>query len=218
MTPDSITQAVAPLAPPTVPGRLSVPHRPAQWPGIVGSLCAILGGLGTLGSLAMIAYYIVIATGTLDKFFESIQAANPAMGPGMNSISGMKEYMVLLAAIEAVKLALTIMLLIAGLCLTAHRPVAVPLAKSWSVMKIIVTFLATGMGIWIQQRILQTTLSGSTLPPGSPASMPMFMWSGAIMGGLFAIAWGCALPAFLLFWLHRRPVKAEIARWRSPAL
>lgn len=206
-------QAAAAFAPPTSPGRLAKPEQAAAWPGVVATICIIFGSLGTLGSLISLVWHILFASGLLDKFFEWVSSP----GPGMNPAVAMKEHTALIIVSEVLKLALSVMLLAIGIGMLQRRPGCVPLAKAWSVVKIIFTLVGTAIGIWMQKQMLQGMMSGSNVPVNATPTMSLFMSSGAVLGGLLAVAWGCALPVFLLVWLHLRSVKIEIARWRPPA-
>lgn len=200
-------------APPTSPGMLVRPDQVAAWPGVLGTICIVFGSLGTLGSLISLAWHILFASGLLDKLFEWVSAN----GPGMNPAIAMKEHTVLIFLSEVVKLSLSAILLTFGICMLQRRPVCVPVAKTWSVVKILFTLVGTAIGIWMQRQMLQGMMNGANVPANAPPNMSVFMSSGAVLGGFIAVAWGCALPVFLLVWLQLRSVKIEIARWRSPA-
>ncbi len=174
-------------------------------------VCCVFGGLGTIGAAIGLAWYVLIAAGLLDTFMKWLAS----LGPTTNPTAGITSHIMLVIVAEAVKLALAIALLASGVGLLRRRPGSVPLARVWAVAKIVATIVGTTLGMWIQQDAIRAAVSGSNLPPNAPANMPVFMMGGAIIGGLFAIAWGCALPAFMLIWLSRGRVRAETARWAS---
>ncbi len=205
--------APVPIAPPTAPGRLSIPDRPAAWPGFVGVICTVFGCLGMLGSGLMLIYYAAVLAGVLDEFLAPFNAA----GPGIDTMQPLRDHRVLVIGSEFVKFALAAMLVFVGLAILHRRPSAIALATWWSVSKILYTLAGTALGIWLQYDMLETVMSGQTLPANAPATMPVFMLSGAIFGGVISIVWGCALPVFLLIWFRLRHVRAETARWQPLA-
>lgn len=205
--------APVPIAPPTAPGRLSIPDRPAAWPGFVGVICMVFGSLGLLGSGLMLMYYAAVLAGVLDEFLAPLNAA----GPGIDTMQPLRDHRVLVIGSEFVKFALAAMLVFVGLAVFRRRPGAIALATWWSVSKILYTLAGTALGLWLQYEMLTTVMSGQTLPANAPPTMSTFMISGAIFGGVIAVVWGCALPVFLLIWFRLRHVKAETGRWQPLA-
>ena len=211
--PQPATPSPTPAAPPTAPGRLAVPRQEAAWPGVVGTLCTVFGGLAVFGTILVLVYYALIGLGVFEKFFGPLPEDNPAS----HSMQAISDHTAVLVAAELFKCALAVLLLYAGIGILRRRPAAIRPAKIWSVLKIVATIIGACIGVWIQQETLRATFSGSAAPANAPPATPLFMQSGAIVSGIIGIAWGCALPVFLLVWFSRPRVKAEIARWRSPA-
>ena len=55
-----------------------------------------------------------------------------------------------------------------------------------------------------------TASQGTPMPPGMRTGM---MTGVAVMGGVFALVLGWALPVFFLIWFSRSAIKAETAEW-----
>jgi hypothetical protein len=49
--------------------------------------------------------------------------------------------------------------------------------------------------------------------PGVPAPPKGMMETMAVIGALFAMAWGSALPVFMLIWFSRPSIRRETADW-----
>lgn len=199
-------------APPTMPGVLTRPDAVAAWPGVVGTFCIVFGVLGTLGSSISLVWHALFATGVLDNLFAWIASQGSQVNPALV----MQNHTVIILVSEVLKLALAVMLLVVGIGLLHRRPPSVRLAKIWSVAKIVFTLIGTAIGLWMQRQMLQSVLDGANAPSNAPPTMPFFMTSGAVLGGVLAISWSCALPVFMLIWLNLRFVKKEISNWGSP--
>jgi len=116
------------------------------------------------------------------------------------------------------------LLLAGGILLLRRRRVASPVLKFWAVLK-----LVGGTYLVYQNTILTKIQFAALFRPeismpevdGSNETLEDFdrimdfgimqaaLWFGAVFGWL----WLAALPVFLLIWLNRRRVKAEIASW-----
>jgi len=118
------------------------------------------------------------------------------------------------------------LLLAGGILLLRRRRVASPVLKFWAVLK-----LAGGTYLVYQNTILTKIQFAALFRPeismpevdGSNEILEDFdrimdttsgimqavVWFGAVFGWL----WLAALPVFLLIWLNRSRVKAEIASW-----
>lgn len=200
-----------PAAPPTVPGMLSVPDRPAAWPSVVGVLCMVFGGLGVLGGVWGAASNIMMLLGTMPV---------QPMGGGPTNIDLLPTFRTMAPLViggEALKVVLSVALILVGVAIHKRKPIARPAAVWWSIAKIVLSIAVAAVTAWVQYEIMSEVIDAMSQDPNVPAQMKGVMsgvMAGAIgMAVLFGIAWGGALPIFLLIWFTRARVRAEVQRW-----
>jgi hypothetical protein len=187
-------------APPTVAPPPPAPPPPA-WPVVLGALAIILGGFGALGALLGAAAAVFQDTwlGLFQGMIPEEAAAEMSAGIPHQALN---------LALQLATLALAILLALAGLRLVRRSRRGVRLVRLWAILKIPLVLIAAVIGAQVtmaQMQAMQSTSAGGP-PPGFQQSM-------AITSFVLALAWGCALPLFTLFWLSRSKVRAEIARW-----
>lgn len=200
-----------PAAPPTAPGMLSVPNRPAAWPSVVGVICIVFGGLGVLGGLWGAASNIMMLLGTMPV---------QPMGGGPTNIDLLPTFRTMAPMVitgEALKVVLSVALILVGVAMHKRNPIARPAAVWWSIAKIVLSIAVAAVTAWVQYEIMTEVMNAMSQDPNVPAQMKGVMtgvMAGAIgMAVLFGIAWGGALPIFLLIWFSRAKVRAEVQRW-----
>jgi len=201
------------IAPPTAPGRLSVPPREAQWPSFIGIISIIFGILGVAKSVLMLVYYSLIFGGVLKKPAEMIPSGTGQVNP----FPALQNHIGILVTSELLTLGLGILLIVAGFGLYRKHPGAVAWTRIWAVLKIIVTIIGTAIGVWIQKETLRVMMNDPNAPPATPAFVQWLPMARAVVGGVASLVFTCAWPVFLLIWLRLTSVRTEVARWRSPA-
>lgn len=200
-----------PAAPPTMPGVLTIPDRPATWPSVVGIICIVLGALGVLGGMWGIASNVMVLLGTMPVQAMGAGPAEPDLVPKIESM------MPVIIAGEVFKFALGVALIVVGWMINSRRAAARPAAIWWSLAKIVVTIIGTAFAAWMQYVIMTEVTRAVTDDPNAPPQMQGVM-TGVLavtlaLTILWGLAWGCMLPAFLLIWFSRAKVKGQVARW-----
>ena len=202
-----------PAAPPTAPGMLAIPDRPAAWPSVVGIICIVFGALGVIGGLWGIASHVMMMLGTMPVQTMGAGAAGPEILPTI------KAMMPMMVAGEVLKFALGIALIVVGWLMHARRPIARPAAVWWSLGKIVVTIGTTAYAGWMQYvimgEVMRVMAEDPNAPPQIQGVMTGVMAATVGMAVVWGLAWGCALPAFLLIWFSRAKVGAEVGRWAN---
>jgi hypothetical protein len=183
-------------APPTQPGALRIVRR-AAWPSPLGVIMLVFGILALIyGLLCFI----------LPEFFATFTWSSdmPSMGElmaGYTTWYAIDCAGIVIAACVAVAV---------GIGLMGRRAWALPLGLAWAVFKIIV--VACDAVLTMLMGIDQFRSMAESDP-----SIPLAVVMGVPIGSAAVVAlWGWVLPVFLLIWLSRRPIRAEIASWRAP--
>lgn len=185
-----------PLVPPTEPGALPPIERATTWPRTLGIISIILGTLGTLGGLLGSSVSLMVQA--MQMSVADKDAVN---------WDAVRQAVVWMARMSVIAGMLSVLLLVIGIGLVRRRPWAIPTAKVWAVLKILMVIVNLGISTVIQRSIAEAIQQAGTTSRG-PAlhSTPT--------GIAFGLAWGCALPVFMLIWFARQEIREEIARWR----
>ena len=202
---EDIIPSAQPVAPPTQPGALATPKRPTNWPMVIGTIAIVCGSGGILVGLWTAAAPLVI------RLFESaIGQGQPAAVFHMQ-VDAMQPWHPWTVASSLVATAIASLLLIGGIRLTKRRRSTMRLLKLWAVMKIPFVVITTIAALLMQERqfeIMSQPSSGIATPFGGEFVSVMI-----VVGLVFGLAWGWALPVFLLIWLRRGKIKDEVAGW-----
>lgn len=191
--------AAVPLTPPTAPGVAEAPK--SVWPTVLGIVCIVFGVGGLLMGL-----WGVVAPFLFSQFAEAM-----TMDIAPEELEAMRAQMFSGLAISALGLPVAALLLASGIGLVRRRPGAVRLLQWWAGLKIVYTLVAMLAGIWLQQEQIQAQMRAQG-PNGPPEA---FILAIMIVSLVVGIAWGWALPAFVLAWFARRPIREEVATWRG---
>lgn len=198
-----------PLAPPTTPGALSVPLRPAVWPSVLGIICIVFGALGALGGLWGVASSVMMMLGTMPV--QTMGPATPELTQSIRTLAPMQ------ISAEGLKFLCGSALILVGWFMYRRRPVARPAAVWWSIAKIVVALGSTALAAWLQYTIMTEVSQAVAADPSAPAQMQGVMTGVMVatigMMVVWGVLWGCALPVFMLVWFSRATVRAEVARW-----
>lgn len=188
-----------PLAPPTSPRPLA--PRPTSWPMYLG-LVTIL--FGVMGLLAMIA-------GAISAFF-----TRAMIDPSIQNeaIAMQLKYLPWSISHYVVGSLLAILLLVGGIILIRRRGSARRLLMSWALLKIPVVLASSALGFVIQREMFAAMMKNQPSGPPPPAMAAPMMEAFALVGLIIGIAWGLALPVFLLVWFYRPAIRGEMAAWR----
>lgn len=188
-----------PAAPPTELVRVPTPEKVSSWPTVIGIIAITLGGLGTLSGL----------WGALSPIYmRAMSAAMPtSQRAAFDLMQNWQTWTVVASLLGTV---LAVVLLVAGIGLLKRAAWARPTCQIWAVLKMLLAVATAVVGSLIQRDMLSAM---SRMDPNMPALPAGFAEGAASVGLVFALAWGWALPVFLLVWFARGKIKAEIAEW-----
>lgn len=185
------------LAPPTQPGPI-VPVEPARWPNVLGIVSIVFGALGALQGCSGVASAVIMPI-----FMRGMPAE--ARAP-VDATAAWGPWLIALGASQAL---VAIGLLVAGILVLTRKPGGARLLAVWGVVRMIVVVFGAVVTFRMQRDMMASMAQSGRLPaffPGLASLMGAF-------GVVFTLAWGFALPVFVLIWLRLRSVRAEIARW-----
>lgn len=191
MEPTAATESAG--APPTAPGQWSggSPPRPA-WPTVIGVIEIVFGVGGVLTYLWTIASLFI--------------PPDPSLGEEV--IQALSRYRPANVGLSVIHVLLSAALTAAGIGLVRRRPGSIRLNQWWAIARLAILPVGTLVGVLVQQDVMAAA--------GSPtAAMPaQFLGIILLISIVVGVAWGAALPIFLLIWLRLRTVRAEIETWR----
>ena len=187
-------------APPAAPPTTAPPARPepSAWPGVLGTIAIVLGAFGALGSL-----FGAVAILGMPRLFRRMLPPE-----AMAAMQASTPHQAATCALQALSLALAILLVVAGARLAQRRPSGAALLRRWAWLKIVIVLVSVAIGAMMapaQFRAMQA--SGAGGPP------PALQFIGPLIGACFGLVWGWALPIFSLVWLGRAKVRSEIETW-----
>ncbi len=190
-----IIPSAQPVAPPTQPGTIAAPRRPANWHAAIGTIAVVFGCLGILGGFlgAISPFTMALFSGFMlpgqEKGLQQLMAWNVAYGIG--------------------GLIVAILLLVGGIRLRARRRQAVVLIRTWAVVKI---FLSVG-GCVIGYQSARFQVEAIQNDPNSPLMDAGVVTTFGMLGMVVGFLWACALPVFMLVWFSRKKIKSETEGW-----
>lgn len=174
----------------------------SNWPTILGIVGIAFGIFGAIGGVAGVVTNLLFLSG--GGFFGDIMQEAAAQDGSMEVAM---KYAGLNAAVATISTLVALWLLTAGIMILQRRPACRMVSIGWAMAKTMLTLVATGVGVFVQIESLQAVAAG---PLGD---MQAVIWAIAIFSALFGLAWGLALPIFVLYWFARAKTKAEIAAW-----
>lgn len=198
---------MARAAPPTAPTYVARPQEPSRWPGAIGMVLIIVACFYLLGGVCGL------------------------MGPWLNEISvrfapnAATEYAELNKRWQSWTLALAVMaivlasvMLAAGIGVRGRRPWSIRLSRIWAAAQMA---LAIANAV-VNQFVVSDTMKVMMLDASRRSSpIPGAFATGMQVGSKFTLviglAWGLALPVFVLIWLSRKRIRAEVAAWNDAA-
>ena len=189
------------LTPPSEIGE--APPKPSGWPMTIGVICIVFGSLG------LVCYGCNAVSTMATPFMMGMvpEDQRPATPQGVQLVVQVVQ---LCAAF-----ALSVWLLIAGIGLTRRRPWARGQCIGWSLMKIVLTVISSGVGVLMAPNMVQQINDQMTQGGGPPLftlTVPMFI-AFIVLSLLWYLVW----PLFLLIWFSRPAVKAEVDTWAAQA-
>ena len=188
-----------PLAPPTVPGPVTLPRRPIVWPEWLGTVMLALGTVTVLYSLAMLLLGPVL------------RAYAPQMVESWSHFDGVKDYAALAMVDQTIKGVMGAYALYVGYLLLKRRPECAKHAKRWALARLALFLPTIGLFGWVQY--VQT---GWMQDKGMVfQSSAWNLWAGI---GINLTIYSCYLltPAvFLIIWFRVRSVRERVSHWEA---
>ena len=194
------------MVPPTLPGQLPVSQQTsAHWSKPIGIIATVLGALGILGG----------GGGLLTPFFMSLmselmrEVVPKGQPTGMEALEALEQWSGWLITCSLLAIVIAAMLLAAGIGMLRHRRWAVRLGIYWATVKILFVVVQAAFNVPMQKE----QLAAMGQMPNTPQLSGSFASAMTILTVIIGVAWGWALPVFLLIWFSRRKVKDDIAGW-----
>jgi hypothetical protein len=169
---------------------------------VIGVLAIVLASFGILGGCwAALSPWVL---GAVKDLLPPDQ---------VTGLAAMEEYRAWTVAGSLLALGLATLLMFAGIGLYQRRRWGVSASFAWALLKMAFVLGNSALAYVVQQA--QFEAMGKQMPPGAPMS-PAFYTVVGTLGVAFGVLWGWAFPVFLLIWLSRGKIKAEIAEWPRP--
>ncbi len=189
--PDDFT--TPPIAPPTVRGALPEAPQETRWPLVLGVIALILGGIGLIQMLGQLV----------------LLALPPSSPHAMLSLPGQRVWtwisMIVGIPLESVLIAF-------GIGCIRRRRWTVAMGMLWSVLQIPLAIVGSIVGNYMFKEHLQSIAADpNMMPPGMVGPPAEFFGRLTLVMGTCL---SCVLPVFILIWLRRPSIKAEVAQWR----
>lgn len=193
-------------APPTVPGSLGAVARRSRWPGVIGSISLALGVLGVLG-------------GAVGAASQLISSRIQSMVPGQEVVfDAQRKWMAESIGVQSAGALIAGLLIVAGAGLLMRRRWSRPVFFAWAILRV-VGGIAAAMVTYGMQRDQFEAMS--RMNPGAGGGPPPAVMTAvgditvlatAVGYGLWAALW----PAFMVVWLCRPKIRAEMSAWTHP--
>ncbi len=195
-----------PIAPPIVAGPLGRPPSRPVWPTPIGIISIVFGASGVLASV-----YGVAAPWLFSRM--SWTPSTPAASIEFDPFSAMRKWAISMTVVNGLGVLVAAILLAGGIGLLQRKTWSATLLFWWAIVRIPLAIALTVVTIGMQQE----QMSEMSQQPG--AAIPAAFVSGFVwFGSILSIAWYCAYPTFLLIWLTRPAVRAEVKKWDSGAV
>lgn len=191
---------VSPPAPPPMAGEVQMPPGdPSKWPTVVGVICIVFGSCGVLAGCCGTGFVLFAEqfANWLEKQVAQAPSAPASSRDGIIQMRVMAQHLGLSVSVAAAGLLLASVLLCGGIGLVKRRRYSRAVLNAWSLLKVLLAIGAGALNYWIAKLAVA---EGATTGPS------------ALTIGL-GFAWTILLPCFILLWMNRARVKAEVASW-----
>lgn len=192
--------------PPPLASAPATASSTTSWTKIIGIIAIIFGAGGLLQGL-FTPFSLMMVKPQMQSFVE--QGVDQAKVDDYLSQLAQASY----AGAVAYSV-LGILLLTGGILILRRRKTGSPLLQLWAVLKILIGGVLIYKNSSLTGMQMNLMLSSETLGGAQEAQMVGSIASYAVWIGLaFGFIWLCVLPVFLLIWLNRSKIKAEISTW-----
>jgi hypothetical protein len=180
------------------------------WPTAIGVIGIVFGALGFLGG----------CFGAVSPFFMDLMGTWLKDLPGgsmqVEQFEAIGSYAVATVAIGAAGMLLGGMLLLGSLGLLQRRRWGAWTCIAWAIGKVTYAVPKVLLSMEVNRAQFQA-MADAPRDPATQPPMPGFFKMLESMGAVFALfelAFLCVLPAFILIWLLRPRIRAEVRTWR----
>lgn len=207
---------VARLTPPTVPGPLGGVARKTRWPGVIGSISIALGAAGLL-------------MGAVTLFSQAMSGYFAGMVPGQNQVfAAQRKWFPQVAITQSISIAIATILFVAGIAMVRRSPRSRLLFTIWIPLRVLCAIAVT-IVTYLMQRDQFAAMSATSVMGGGGAAAPGGGGGGpAVITGAIADAsviaaavgyglWAMIWPSFMLIWLLRPVIRAQMRAWQAAA-
>lgn len=197
---------MSPPAPPTTAGAVTSSSHQSKWPTVIGIIAIVVGIGGVLTSCLNLASPFL-----MKKFVNRDTMTVPVSEQMRASMAVAKEWETWIAIINCAGLILGVVLLMAGIGMLSRRSYAAGLVRTWAWLKTIQVAVSAVISYFVGQETMKFMSDefgrqGQQVPGGFLNVVP-------VLGVLFVLAWGWALPIFMLIWFSRGRIKDETEQW-----
>ena len=168
---------------------------------MIGTIAIVFGILGALGGC------LGLVMGPVMKALFEVMPTQQAAG-----MSWMSEWQWWMLTGSLLGLTLGVLLLVGGLGLQSRRGWGRRVCLGWAGLKVLL--VVVNAIIQFQMALDQAeAMKNDPNVQAMPAQFAIIMESFGMIGVIVGVIWGWALPVFLLVWLSRRKIRAEVQSW-----
>ena len=194
-------------------------RKPTVWPMVIGIIAIIIGSLGALQYVC--GSGVSVMAGFIEEKMQDFAAAQP--NPGMDvqtaPFKAMREHMPSTLAANCSAALLSVTLLMGGIGLVRRRCWSGRTLNIWAGLKMLHALPAAYAGYVMGQAMMEAMAEAAQASGAGVGQIPpgifKFFASLGPLWMVIQILWWWALPVFMLIWFARRPIREEIASWRS---
>jgi hypothetical protein len=191
-----------PVVPPMQPGQIPMPGQRSTWATVIGIIAIVLASGGILsGCSSLISPFVV-------DFFRNM--IPPGQATGMEVMDAIEEWRSWTMINSFLTSAVASLLLVVGIGLLKRRRWAVQAGVAWAILKVLHA-LVTAVFVYMVQQATFGAMGQQI--PAAPGFGPAFQQMIGVYSAAFTALLYSAFPVFLLIWLSRAKIKADVADW-----
>lgn len=189
--------------PPTQRGTVVVPVRTPRWAVVLGVVAMVfaLGG----GAFGLVTTLTPLISGAASTVTGSLPA------PQRLPLDTVAKYAYQYAAMGVAILLVAMLLLTGGIGLLMARRWSVPVLLTWAALKVMLAAWEVALAVVIHFEQMRAFQAITVTPPtGGVAGVAS--WVNLVFQG-FNLAFKCALPVVVVWWLMRRRIREQTRTW-----
>lgn len=194
-----MTDDASTAAPPTAREGYVAPPTRHKWPTVLGIIAIIFGSFGVLAGV-----WGMVAPLLMASMFEASGMSSAEVQAQLDVMRSLQGWSIGFSVLSTV---LAVVLLVAGVQLVRRRPQGATLCYLWAPSKMVLVVAGVVLGYMAYQSQVDAMASQQNAAATPPEAF-------AIFNVVIGLAWGWALPVFMLIWFNLGFVKQEVTRWR----